>query len=46
MFEAQLNLNDNRYLETVVFPNPIQEIQCEEANSEPIEKKKLDNCRF
>ena len=50
MFEAQLNLNDDRSLEEDVPPNPIQEIQCEEADSEPIVKKTrqlsmLDFCK-
>ena len=50
MFEAQLNLNDDRSLEDDVRPNLIQEIQCEESDSEPIEKKTrqlsiLDFCK-
>ena len=50
MFEAQLNLNDDRSLEEDVLPNPFQEIQCEEADSEPIVKKTrqlsiLDFCK-
>ena len=50
MFEAQLNLNDDRSLEDDVRPNPIQEIQFEEPNSELIEKKTrqlsiLDFCK-
>ena len=50
MFETQLNLNDDRSIEEDVLPNTIQEIQCEETNSEPIETKTrqlsiLDFCK-
>ena len=39
MFETQLNLYDDRSIKEDVLPNTIQEIQCEETNSEPIETK-------
>ena len=50
IFETQLNPDDDRSLEEDVLPCPIQEIQCEEADLEPIEKKTrqlsiLDFCK-
>ena len=44
IFDAQINLNNDRYLQTDFSSNAFEEISSEEADSEPFEK--IGNCRF
>ena len=50
LFEAQLNLSDDRSLEEDILPNAVEVISCEKEDSEPTPKKTgqlsiLDFCK-